>query len=67
MFVISQPSTSQVVIGKLVAGQLVPVAAAGGNPVTLASECLLDSFSVTNPGGNAPPVICGTNSNEHSK
>ena len=29
-------------------------------------QCQTDQFSVTNPGNNAPPVICGTNSGEHS-
>ncbi len=31
------------------------------------TQCLTDTFSVTNPGGIAPPVICGTNTGEHSK
>ena len=26
-----------------------------------------DSFSVTSPSGSSPPVICGTNTGEHSK
>ena len=30
-------------------------------------QCQTDIFSVTAPGNNAPPVICGTNTNEHSK
>ena len=30
-------------------------------------QCQVDAFSVTSPGNNAPPVICGTNSGEHSK
>ena len=30
-------------------------------------QCQDDQFSVTAPGNNAPPVICGTNSGEHSK
>ena len=30
-------------------------------------QCQTDIFSVTAPGNNAPPVICGQNSNEHSK
>jgi hypothetical protein len=29
--------------------------------------CLTDTFSVTNPGGNAPPTICGINTGYHSK
>ncbi len=35
-------------------------------PASLASRCLVDSFSVTNPGGSIPPTICGLNDNEHS-
>ena len=29
-------------------------------------QCQTDIFSVTAPGNPAPPVICGTNSGEHS-
>ena len=32
---------------------------------SLASQCLTDSFSVTNPGGGTNPVLCGTNTGEH--
>jgi len=28
-------------------------------------DCLTDTFSVSNPGGNSPPVICGTNTGQH--
>ena len=38
---------------------------AGGVAAGLASECLTDSFSVTNPGGGSNPVLCGTNTGEH--
>ena len=34
---------------------------------SLASQCLTDSFSITNPGGSAPPTICGTNTGKHSE
>ena len=30
-------------------------------------QCQTDTFSVTAPGNDAPPVICGINSGEHSK
>ncbi len=33
----------------------------------MASNCLTDTFEVTNPGGVTPPTICGTNTGEHSK
>ncbi len=32
---------------------------------TTSTQCLTDTFSVTNPGGSAPPVICGENAGEH--
>ncbi len=32
----------------------------------MASNCLTDTFEVTNPGGVTPPTICGTNTGEHS-
>lgn len=38
---------------------------AGALPVSAATQCLTDQFSVTNPNGAAPPVICGTNTGEH--
>jgi len=28
-------------------------------------DCIYDSFSVTSPGGQAPPVICGYNTGQH--
>ena len=37
-----------------------------GATANYVSQCSTDSFSVTN-GGNAAPVICGTNSGEHSE
>ncbi len=36
-------------------------------PVTEATQCLTDRFSVSNADGPNPPVICGTNTGEHSK
>ena len=43
------------------------VAPAAGTPSNLATACLDDSFSVSNPGGQSPPVICGNNNDMHSK
>merc|ERR1719367_510544 len=45
----------------------------GGNCIGLiakvdsaeSGQCKTDLFSVSNPGGSAPPAICGTNTNEH--
>lgn len=64
-FVIAGPSTLSVVVGKTVNG--IVVGGTGGKEVSAATQCLTDRFSVTNPGGIAPPTICGTNTGEHSK
>ena len=65
-FMISGPSTSSATMGvtKILNGN--PVAA-GGTSATTHTQCLTDTFSVTNPGGITPPTICGTNTGEHSK
>ena len=34
--------------------------------VTTATQCLTDTFSVTNPSGITHPSICGINTGEHS-
>ena len=39
----------------------------GGIKSVEKTQCQVDIFSVTTPGNNAPPQICGTNSGEHSK
>ena len=39
----------------------------GGKTMFELGQCQTDIFSVTAPGNNAPGVICGTNSGEHSK
>ncbi len=66
MFVISGPSTSTSSVLKTIFG--VPLSNLNnGRSVALASECLTDTFVVTNPGGSNPPVICGTNTGQHSK
>ncbi len=75
-FVISGPSTSTQTVtyrrpnggGTTVnAGGTAGVQETAKNPMTEFTQCLTDSFSVTNPSGINPPVICGTNSGEHSK
>ena len=43
------------------------VALAAGTQSNLNTVCLDDSFSVSNPGGQSPPVICGNNNDMHSK
>jgi len=41
-------------------------AVTGGVPVSTATQCLTDTFTVTSPGGYAPPMICGSNKDQHS-
>lgn len=55
-FVITGPetTTTTVVVNKC-----------GGKDLFELGQCQTDIFSVTAPGNNAPPVICGTNSGEH--
>lgn len=62
-FVIAGPSTLTVSTNLEAGGSI----AAGGKAVNQATECLTDTFSLTGPPGSAPPVICGTNSGEHSE
>ena len=62
-FVIAGPTTVVTTVGKELNG----VIALGGQPFNLATQCLTDTFSVSGPSGSVPPVICGTNTGEHSK
>ncbi|XP_059087694.1 uncharacterized protein LOC131884073 isoform X2 [Tigriopus californicus] len=62
-FVITGPSTSTVSTSKTLNGQ--QVGSTVGVASTQATQCLTDSFSVTNPNGVSPSVICGTNTGEH--
>ncbi len=32
-----------------------------------AGQCLIDTFSVGNPSGPSPPIICGANTGQHSE
>ncbi|XP_059096772.1 uncharacterized protein LOC131891258 [Tigriopus californicus] len=62
-FVVAGPSTStsqslRILNGAVSSSSFAPFA-------NTASQCLTDSFAVTNPGGPSPPVLCGTNSGEH--
>ena len=68
-FVITGPETSAATTAEQArtVGNDLNIDAAGTNSVTLASRCLTDVFSVSNPGGPSPPAICGTNTDEHSK
>ncbi len=65
-FVIAGPSTNTNSVTKVKAMAGVVVESADIS-VTDHSQCLTDTFSVTNGGGGInPPTICGTNSGEHS-
>jgi len=60
-FVISGPSTTSASIGKALNGIIVGIAA--GALVSEATQCLTDTFSITNQENL--PVICGINSGYH--
>ncbi len=62
-FVISGPSTKSTSDVLILSGVIQKT---NGQKATVASQCLTDTFSVTSPGVTNPPVICGTNSGEHS-
>lgn len=64
-FVITGPDTRTDSLTVIASGT--PTAVLAGQPVSTATRCLTDTFSVTSPGGYTPPVICGTNTGQHSK
>ena len=71
-FTIAGPTTIASSVASEIGGSIVPFVGPTGGvpnvvPVTLASNCLTDTFSLTGPGGSVPPVICGTNTGQHSK
>lgn len=63
-FVINQPSTDTLSVSKVLNGE---PSAGAGIPVTTVGQCITDRFYATSPGNQAPPIICGTNTGEHSK
>ena len=71
MFTIAGPDTTTTSVARLINGVPVrtnlvaPVKV--GVPAALRTRCLVDTFSVTNPAGNAPPLICGSNTGDHSQ
>ncbi len=65
MFSITGPSRDAVAVAKRIAKSGV-VAPGGTVSVTAVTQCLTDTFSVTNGDGPSPPVICGVNTGEHS-
>ena len=62
-FAISGPSTNTLSIGKITEGELNTVS---GFDACARGQCQTDTFTITSPS-TTPPVICGTNSGEHSK
>ena len=62
---ITGPTTVTLTIGYTIGGSL-SAFVSPGKPVSLATQCLTDTFSLTGPSGSAPPTICGTNTGEHS-
>jgi hypothetical protein len=65
---ITGPSTITIPDGQIKGGNLVLLVAAFNQvQVSRATQCRTDTFSITSPGGSPPPVICGTNSGQHSK
>ena len=62
-FVIAGPSTVTASSVMTLNGEL----AAGGVASNLVGQCLIDRFTVSNPSGLSPPVVCGTLPNEHSE
>lgn len=63
MFVINGPQTTSTADFKQVNG--IPSTTAAAISASLQGNCLTDAFTVTNPGGASPPVICGTNNGQH--
>ena len=61
-FMITGPSTDTNSIGTVIEGEL----SAAGSAACAVGQCNTDTFTVTSPSANTP-VICGTNSGEHSK
>ena len=58
-FIISGPSTSSVSVGLMLAGNFNPA----GKAVTDATQCLTDTFTITNQV--TVPTICGINTGYH--
>ena len=61
-FVITGPSTLTASVVKTVGGS---IASGGAVAMSLATQCLTDTFTITGVAGGSPPVICGTNTGYH--
>ncbi len=68
-FVITGPTTvtNTVTRRRKHGGPVTVDANTSGVAVAELGQCRTDTFSVGNPDGPQPPVICGTNSGEHSR
>jgi len=60
-FAITGPSTVTVSAVTIASGQILT----GKKEAAPATQCVTDTFSITNPNGLTPPSICGTNTGEH--
>ena len=67
MFVITGPSTETNSEVLLLNGQINAKENGDGVKANFNTNCQVDSFAVSNPGGTTPPTICGTNTGKHSK
>ena len=65
-FNIAGPSNTDIQV-KTVSNNVIADTSTGGTDSNLATVCLDDAFTVSNPGGQSPPVICGNNNDMHSK
>ena len=66
-FNIAGPSTTTASSFQTLNGQQTTGTNANARASSVNSQCLVDTFQVTNPGGITPPLICGNNAGEHSK
>ena len=64
MFVIGGPSMNTNSVALVLNGM--PTTLLGVKAANF-GKCLTDSFCVSNPTGTSPPIICGTNTEQHSK
>ena len=67
MFAITGPSTETNSEFDALNGQIASSGSAAGKKASFNTVCEIDWFSVSNPGGTTPPVICGTNTGKHSE
>jgi len=64
-FTIAGPSITVTDTVQTASNNVVAVPGATATASNYQSQCLTDSFAVSNPGGHSPPVICGSNNDYH--